>query len=55
MIYLRGACGLNSTDGESNESVYEIFGISYKWRNIVDEVVKHSTLRWFGHLRENGR
>ncbi len=28
MSYLRGACGLNRMDGESNESVYGKFGMS---------------------------
>ncbi len=30
MSYRRGACGLNRMDGESNESVYGKFGVSFK-------------------------
>ncbi len=29
MSYLRGDCGLNSKDGESNKSVYGKFGMSF--------------------------
>jgi len=57
MSYLRGACGLSRMDGESNESVYKKFGVSVKGEGMncgVVEVVKHSTLRWFGHLERMG-
>ncbi len=57
MSYLRGACGLNGMDGESNESVYGRFGASFKSEGMncgVVEVVKHSTLRWFGHCERKG-
>ncbi len=53
MGYLRGAWGLNRMDGESNESVYGKFGMSFKYEGMncgVLEVVKCSTLRWSGHL-----
>ncbi len=58
--YLRGACGMNRIDGESNERVYGRFGMSTKGEGMncgVVEIVKHTSnsLRWFGHLRENGR
>ncbi len=59
MSYLRSACGLNWMDGESNENVYGKFGMSFKSEGMnceVVEVVKHSTLKWFGHLvRMGGR
>ncbi len=51
MSYLRGVCGLNRMDGESNESLYGKFRMPVKSEGIncgVLEVVKHSTLRWFG-------
>ncbi len=57
MSCLRGACGLNRMDGESNESVYGRFGMSVKSEGMncgVVEVVKHSTLRWFGYLERMG-
>ncbi len=53
MSYLRGACGLNRMDSESNVSVYGKFGMSVKSEGMncgVMEVVKRSTLRWFRHL-----
>ncbi len=53
MSYLRGTCGLNRMDGESSESVYGKFGMSFKSEGMncgVVEVVKHSALRWSGHL-----
>ncbi len=43
MSYLRGACGLNRMDGESNESLYGKFGRSFKSEGMncrVVEVVK---------------
>ncbi len=57
MSYLRGACGLNRMDGENSESVYGRFGVSVKSEGMncgVVEVVKHSTLRWFGYLERMG-
>ncbi len=57
MSYLRGACGLNGMDGESNKSVYGKFGMSFKSEGMncgVVEVVKCCTLRWFGHLERMG-
>ncbi len=57
MTYLRGACGRNRMNGESNESVYGKFGMSFKSEGMncgVVEVVKCSTLRWFGHLERMG-
>ncbi len=53
MSYLRGACGLNRMDGESNESVYEKFCMSFKSEGMncgLVEVVKCRTFKWFGHL-----
>ncbi len=52
MSYLRGACGLNRMDGESNERVYGKFDMSLKSKGMncgVVDVVKR-TLRWFGHF-----
>ncbi len=49
MSYLRGGCGVNRTDGESNENVYRNFGMSSRGEGMscgVVEMVKHSTLRW---------
>ena len=53
MSYLRGACGLTRQDLESNESVYERFGMESRGEGIkcgVVEWVKRNTLRWFGHV-----
>ncbi len=55
--YLRGVCGLNRMDGESNKSVYNKFVMSVKNEGIncgVVEVVKCSNLRWFAHLERKG-
>ncbi len=44
---------MNRMVGESNESVYRRFGVSSKGEGMscgVVEMVKRSTLRWFGHL-----
>ncbi len=53
MSYLRGSCGVNRWDGQSNESVYERCGMRGHghgvWCGVV-EWVKRSTLRWFGHI-----
>ncbi len=54
---MRGACGLNRIDGESSESVYGKFGMSFKIKEMnfgVVELVKCSTLKWFGHLERMG-
>ncbi len=53
MSYLRGGCGVNRMDGESNENVYRKFGMSSRGEGMscgVVEMVKHTTLRRFGHL-----
>jgi len=53
MNYLRTACGVSRLDGESNESVYNRFGMTSKGEGMkcgVVEGVKRSTLRWFGHM-----
>ncbi len=52
MSYLRGGCGVNRMDGESNENVYRKFGMSSREGMScgVVEMVKCSTLRLFGHL-----
>ncbi len=42
--YLRSAYGVSRTDGMSNESVYERYGMRH-----VGEV-KRQTLKWFGHM-----
>ncbi len=47
LSYLRGVCGLNKMDGESNESVYGRFGMSFKREGMncgVVEVAKHNIL-----------
>ncbi len=53
MSYLRGRCGVSRMDGESNENVYRKFGMFSRGEGMscrVVEMVKRSTLRWFGHL-----
>jgi len=53
MSYLRTACGVSRLDGESNESVYNRFGMTSRGEGMkcgVVEGVKRSTLRWFGHM-----
>ncbi len=55
MSYLRGGCGVNRMDGESNENIYRKFGMSSRGEGTscgVVELVKCSTLRWFGHLEK---
>ncbi len=57
MSYLRGGCGVNRMDGESNENVYRKF-MSSRGEGMscgVVEMVKRSTLRWFGHLERIGK
>ncbi len=49
---MRGACGVSKRDGESNEDMYERFGMSETAVGMdcrVVECVKQSTLRWYGH------
>ncbi len=53
MSYFRGGCGVNRMNGESNGKVYRKFGTSSRGEGMscgVVEMVKRSTLRWFGHL-----
>ncbi len=53
MSYLRGGCGVNRMDGKSNENIYGKFGMFTRGEGMscgVVEMVKRSTLRWFGHL-----
>ena len=53
MSYLRGACGSTWQEMESNENVYERFGMGSKGEGIkcgVVEWVKRNSLRWFGHV-----
>ena len=53
MSYLRGACSRTWQDMESNENVYERFGMRSKGEGIkcgVVEWVKRNSLRWFGHV-----
>ncbi len=40
MIYLRGACGVQRWDGESNESVYEWFGMGSRTNEVNCRVVR---------------
>ncbi len=50
---MRGGCGVNRMDGESSENVYRKFGMSSRGEGMicgVVEMMKRSTLRWFGHL-----
>ncbi len=57
MSYLRGACGVASWDGVSNESVYESCGMGSRANGVncgVVEWVKRNTLRWFGHIEKMG-
>ena len=57
MSYLRGACGVSRWDGLSNESVYERCGMRGCGSGVgcgVVELVKRSTLRWFGHIERMG-
>ncbi len=57
MCYLRSACDLKRMDGESNQSLYGKFGMSFKREGMncgVVEVIKCSTLRWFGHFERIG-
>ncbi len=53
MNYLRGGCGVNRMNCESNENVYRKFDMSSRGEGMscgVVEMVKRSTLRWFGYL-----
>lgn len=55
---LRAACGVNIIDGVGIESVYERGGMCGKGEGMnygVLEVVKVSTLKWYGHLEKIGR
>ncbi len=57
MSYLRGACGVTRQDGESNESVYERWGMGSQANGVecgVVKWVKRYTLRWFGHIERMG-
>ena len=53
MSFLRGACGVNRMDGESNDEIYERFDVSLKGEGAkcgVVKGVKRNILRWFGHM-----
>ncbi len=53
MSYMRGGCGVNRINAESNENIYIKFGIFSRGEGMscgVVEMVKRSPLRWFGHL-----
>ncbi len=53
MSYLRSACGVWRMDGESNESVYNRFGMSSEDEGMkcgVVEGIKRNTQSWFGHM-----
>lgn len=49
---MRGACGVNKMDGESNGSVYRIFAMSDKREGINWAVRGSQTQRWCGHLEK---
>ncbi len=52
MSYLRGTYGVTRWEGESNESVYERYGMVACASGVkcgMVEWVKRNTLRWFGH------
>ncbi len=58
MSYLRRGCGVNRMDGESNENVYGSFDMVSNGERMscgVAEVVKCSTVRWYGHLGRIGK
>ncbi len=48
MSYLRGGCGVNRMDGESNENVYRIFGISSRGERMSggDGEAQHTEMVW---------
>ncbi len=52
MSHLRGGCGMNRMDGDSDENIYRRFGMASKAGGlscgVVMEVVKCSTRRWLG-------
>ena len=53
MDYLRGACGVTRLERESNERIYNRYGMSERGVGMecgVIEWVKRNTLRWFGHV-----
>ena len=53
MSYLRRVCGGRRMDDESNESVYNKYDLSSRGEGMkcgVIERVKHSILRWYGHM-----
>ncbi len=57
MSYLRGGCGVNRKDGESNENAYGRFYMSSKGKGMsckVVKAVKCSIMRWFGYLERMG-
>ncbi len=57
MSYLRGACGMTRWDGESNESMYERYGMGSRGNGVnygVVEWVKRNMLRWFGYIDRMG-
>ncbi len=48
MSYMRGGCGMSRWDLESNEKIYERFGVSVTVKGVdcvVAVWVKHNTLR----------
>ncbi len=57
MSYLSGACGVSRWDGESNETVYEEFGVGVTAKGVecgVVEWVKRGAPRWSGHAMRMG-
>ena len=58
MSYLWGACGITRQNLESNENVYERFGMERRGEGIkcsVVEWVKRNTLRWTCLMNAEGR
>ncbi len=57
MNHLRSVCGIRKMDGESNESMYNRYGMPSKGEGMkcgVVEGVKCNTLRWFGYMERTG-
>ncbi len=54
--YTKTACGVSGWDGESNESVYEQFGMGVTNKGMVYGVVEwvKCELSWFGHMMRKG-
>ncbi len=56
--YLRGECEVSRWDGLRNESASERCGMGERGSGVecsVLELMKRSTLRWFGHIEKMGK